>query len=81
MVFKLSDVVFRRTDLGAGGNPGDQALRTCADIVAKELGWTADQAKRELLEVAAQFPKFQDTRHRSLGEMELSRAMPDSPLT
>ncbi|MCZ6717686.1 MAG: glycerol-3-phosphate dehydrogenase/oxidase [Gammaproteobacteria bacterium] len=81
MVFKLSDVVFRRTDLGAGGNPGDQALRTCADIVAKELGWTADQAKQELLEVTAQFPKFQDTRHRSEGEMELARTMPDSPLT
>ncbi len=81
MALKLSDVIFRRTDLATGRNPGDQALRTCAGIVANELGWTADHEKQELLEVMAQFPKFQDARHQSEGEMGLSRATPDSPLT
>lgn len=51
MAQKLSDVVFRRTGIGTVGNPGDACLKTCAEIVARELNWTADQARRELSEV------------------------------
>ena len=31
MAVKLSDVVFQRTELGTGGNPGDEALADCVD--------------------------------------------------
>lgn len=31
---KLADVVFRRTELGTGANPGEAALETCADDMA-----------------------------------------------
>ncbi len=58
MAQKLADVVFRRTDLGTGGNPGDAALRTCADLMASQLGWNPDRAERELEQVRAVFPRF-----------------------
>lgn len=57
MTQKLGDVVFRRTDLGAGGHPGEDALRTCADLMALELGWNQERKHRELEEVRAAFPK------------------------
>jgi len=41
----LDDVVMRRTDLGSQGYPGREALETCADLMARELGW--DVARRE----------------------------------
>ena len=37
MAVSLSDVVFRRTDIATGGNPGMEAIEICADIVASEL--------------------------------------------
>lgn len=36
---RLTDLVVRRTDLGSLGNPGEAALRSCAEIAAAELGW------------------------------------------
>lgn len=51
MALKLKDVVFRRTDLGSGSNPGDAALNTCAKMMAKELGWDKTRMKQEIVEV------------------------------
>ena len=51
MAQKLSDVIFRRTDLGTAGFPGEQVLRTCAEIMAQELGWSTQQIQQELDEV------------------------------
>lgn len=48
---KLSDVVFRRTELGLMGNPGDDILATCADIVAQEMGWDQHFKEKELQHV------------------------------
>jgi glycerol-3-phosphate dehydrogenase len=56
MAQKLGDVVFRRTDLGAAGDPGDPALRTCAALMAAELGWDASRMRKELDEVRTAFP-------------------------
>lgn len=53
MALKLSDVIFRRTDLGSGGHPGEVALEACAGIMAEELSWDDSRAKRELDEVRA----------------------------
>ena len=55
---KLSDVVFRRTELGTGSNPGEEALQACADLMAAELTWDLSRTQRELAEVKAQFPDF-----------------------
>lgn len=56
MAQKLADVVFRRTDLGTAGNPGDSALRTCAALMAVELKWDETRVRKELDEVRKVFP-------------------------
>ncbi|HSD09611.1 MAG TPA: glycerol-3-phosphate dehydrogenase/oxidase [Candidatus Binatia bacterium] len=56
MAAKLADVVFRRTDLGAAGHPGDPALVAAAALVAQELGWDEARIESELAEVRRRFP-------------------------
>jgi glycerol-3-phosphate dehydrogenase len=56
MALTLADCVFRRTDLGTGGNPGAEALAQTADLMAAELGWTAERRVRELAEVRGRYP-------------------------
>jgi glycerol-3-phosphate dehydrogenase len=56
MAQKLGDVVFRRTDLGVAGHPGESALRTCAALMAAELKWDKARVERELDEVRQIFP-------------------------
>jgi glycerol-3-phosphate dehydrogenase len=58
MAQKLSDVVFRRTDLGTAGHPGEDALRACAELMATEMEWDAPRLRQELAEVRAVFPTF-----------------------
>lgn len=59
MVLKLSDIVFRRTDIGTGSHPGDEVISECADIVAQKLGWPPERRQMEIDEVNAQFPDFE----------------------
>lgn len=53
MAKTLTDVVMRRTELGSGCHPGDDALRDVAKIVAHELGWDADEMDAQLRAVEA----------------------------
>lgn len=55
MARKLGDVVLRRTDLGAGEYPGETALKTCAEIMGKKLGWNELRIKEEMEEVKKSF--------------------------
>jgi len=55
MAEKLEDVVFRRTDLGTGCHPGEDALLECARLMASESGWDEDREKREADEVRKHF--------------------------
>jgi glycerol-3-phosphate dehydrogenase len=57
MAQKLGDVVFRRTDLGTGAHPGAAALRICAHVMARELGWDEPRMRQELKEVETAFPR------------------------
>jgi glycerol-3-phosphate dehydrogenase len=52
---KLADVVFRRTELGSSGHPGETTLKECAAISAKELNWNEERTQRELEEVKGIF--------------------------
>lgn len=52
MAVKLSDVILRRTALGAGGHPGENCLKVCASIMAKELGWNEKRKEQEILETS-----------------------------
>jgi glycerol-3-phosphate dehydrogenase len=56
MALTLADCVFRRTDLGTGGSPGEAALAEAADLMAAQLGWTAERRARELTEVRGRYP-------------------------
>lgn len=50
MAMKLTDILFRRTDIGLRGHPGKEILQDLADIMAEELRWDQD---RMTLEIAA----------------------------
>lgn len=56
MAMKLEDVLFRRTDLCSGGSPGKEALKICADVMAKETGVTEAQIQAEVEKAMRQFP-------------------------
>lgn len=51
MAVKLTDVLFRRTDLGLLGRPGTETLRTWAAYMAAERGWDQDRAALEIAAV------------------------------
>ena len=48
MAETLGDVVFRRTDSGSAGNPGDASLSFSAQVMARELNWSQDRIDKEL---------------------------------
>lgn len=58
MAITLSDVVFRRTDLATGGNPGDDCLSDCADIMAQLAGWSEQKTRSQLDAVMQRFPSW-----------------------
>jgi glycerol-3-phosphate dehydrogenase len=55
MAVRLSDVIFRRTELGSAGHPGDDILRTCAETMAAELGWGSGKTDQEIREVEEKY--------------------------
>jgi glycerol-3-phosphate dehydrogenase len=55
MAEKLADVVFRRTELGTAGHPGEESLRFSAEIMRQELGWSPARCRQELQDVEALF--------------------------
>ena len=58
MIFRLSDLVFRRTDIATGGHPGDGVIRECAEMMARKKNWSDDHMNREIREVNDRFPHF-----------------------
>jgi glycerol-3-phosphate dehydrogenase len=55
MANKLTDVVFRRTELGTAGHPGKNSLKACAEIMGRELGWGDDRTHVEIEEAERLF--------------------------
>ena len=51
MALKLSDIVFRRTDLGTAECPPKVIIKHVADIMANELGWDENRKSEEIREV------------------------------
>ncbi len=51
MAQKLADIVFRRTELGTAGHPGNRALQFCAGVMGEALGWSTARTQQELDEV------------------------------
>ena len=53
MAVKLADVILRRTELGSAGNPGDECVHACADLMGSELGWDEGRKSQEIKEVTS----------------------------
>ena len=53
MAVHLSDIVLRRTTVGAAGHPGPELLDACASVAAGELGWDDATRQREIADVEA----------------------------
>ena len=48
---RLTDIVIRRTGLGSTGMPEEAALRGCADVASRELGWDSARTDEEIAAV------------------------------
>lgn len=48
MVHTLSDLIYRRTGLGAAAVPDDTTLRTCTNTMAAAFGWNASRSAAEI---------------------------------
>ncbi|MDP8255508.1 MAG: glycerol-3-phosphate dehydrogenase/oxidase [Candidatus Alcyoniella australis] len=55
MAQTLADVLMRRTEIGTAGDPGAQALETCAELTAAELGWDEQRKAEELAAARDEF--------------------------
>lgn len=51
MAQKLSDVVFRRTELGSAGDISQETLNICAKTMGEALGWSQTQIEEELKDI------------------------------
>ena len=51
MALKLGDAVIRRTEAGAAGHPGTDALERAALIMSRALGWDDTRTRNEIDEV------------------------------
>lgn len=58
MAQRMTDVVFRRTELGTAGHPGSSALIELQQLLAREFQWSHQRAADELAEVEAQFSRY-----------------------
>ena len=48
MAVHLSDALLRRTEAGSAGQPDETALRTAAETMAQELGWSNERITAEI---------------------------------
>lgn len=55
MAQTLSDVVFRRTDLGSATRPTTTQLQRVAALMASELGWSAERQAEEIESINAKY--------------------------
>jgi glycerol-3-phosphate dehydrogenase len=53
MACTLADIVVRRTELGAAGNPGADVARAAGQVAAEELNWDVERLNREMAAVEA----------------------------
>ena len=54
----MSDVVFRRTELGTAGHPGTPALLELQRLLKDELAWSEQRAAEELALVEQHFARY-----------------------
>ncbi|HSL21825.1 MAG TPA: FAD-dependent oxidoreductase [Vicinamibacterales bacterium] len=52
---RLDDVIMRRTEIGAGGWPGDEIVARAAELGARQLGWTDARRAEEVARLRGLF--------------------------
>ncbi|HZO23256.1 MAG TPA: glycerol-3-phosphate dehydrogenase/oxidase [Steroidobacteraceae bacterium] len=55
---RMTDVVFRRTELGTGGHPGTAALDEMQALLARELSWSDRRTVEERTAVELEFARY-----------------------
>lgn len=65
MAQTLADVVFRRTELGSAGHPGEETLQSCARIMATAARWDSQRLQQELESVERKFYDWQSEQSQS----------------
>lgn len=55
---RMSDIVFRRTELGTAGHPGSAALDELQALLATELGWSEQRTSAERAIVEHELARF-----------------------
>jgi len=55
---RMSDIVFRRTELGTDGHPGVAALDELQTLLTQELGWSAQRTAEERAIVDREFDRY-----------------------
>ncbi len=55
---RMSDVVFRRTELGTDGDPGAAALEELQALMSRELGWSAQRGSEERAIVQRELDRY-----------------------
>lgn len=63
MAQKLGDVIFRRTEFGSAGHPGDELLDYSATVMGKEMGWSQDRVEEELAQVRKFYSRMHTENH------------------
>ena len=58
MACSLSDIVMRRTPVGALGRPSSGVIRAIAEIASDELGWDEQELMRQEAELVAEFDRY-----------------------
>ena len=58
MVFKLSDLVMRRTDMGSCSIPAKETISYCADYMAERLDWDSTTKQNNILELLENYPEW-----------------------
>ncbi len=54
----MTDVVFRRTEVGTGGHPGAAALDELQAFLSGELSWSPQRETEERAAVEAEFRRY-----------------------
>jgi glycerol-3-phosphate dehydrogenase len=58
MARRMTDVVFRRTELGTDGHPGGAALDELQALLARELHWSEQRVAQERAAVEREFTRY-----------------------
>lgn len=58
IVYTLSDVLLRRTDIGSFGLPHRDTIEFCADVLAERYGWDRDTRRANIQSLYKHYPSW-----------------------